>query len=388
MPQLMKKDPLTEKIASSLNPVQENILKTVQKVQKQQVEEAMMQGVPAEHILQQSGISFGGGGGGGTPNIELGQINVSKTPNALNMALVGPSPNQDQNSAMQPMTQDPTKRTLLGNILNTLGNITGINPMNEAVDSLRLQNADTRSGRRNADRESLIRNRNLESELMERQLGQTGIEKVYRDPITGQEVDPAVAEEDMRNGLGIYQVNQRMSTRGGVVEKPLNKLPDLTEGEKTYVHQARIINDSLGSLLGNYDALYEKGAADWGSLQAEKLPYYLTKDQDVQNFKSDLQFLKGQIPFLRGGKNLTKTESARVDNLLNPFGKSKKTFEKDISRFQDEFLGGAEIMKFGMNVGLMKKLIKGKSPASESSQPQDSMSDEKAFQEYLKMRGQ
>lgn len=42
------------------NPLQENGLKTVQKVHKEQITEAMQQGVPAQHILEQLGIPMNG----------------------------------------------------------------------------------------------------------------------------------------------------------------------------------------------------------------------------------------------------------------------------------------------------------------------------------------
>ena len=44
------------KLEDQLNPLQDNVLKIVKKVQKDQVTEAMGQGVPAENILQQLGI--------------------------------------------------------------------------------------------------------------------------------------------------------------------------------------------------------------------------------------------------------------------------------------------------------------------------------------------
>jgi len=90
----------------------------------------------------------------------------------------------------------------------------------------------------------------------------------------------------------------------------------------------------------------------------ENIPYILAQDQSVQSLKSDLIYLKAQIPFLRGGKQLTKEEGKRIDIQLNPFGKSKETYKKDIDRFEKEFLYGADIMKYGINADLMRKIIK------------------------------
>jgi hypothetical protein len=210
---------------------------------------------------------------------------------------------------------------------------------------------------------SLIAQREATTAMLNMQLEdrekKRGIDKVYRDPITGAEVDPEQAQKDMEEGLGIYQVNQRLATRAGVMEKPLNKVPDLTQEEKKYVNDARRIGKSLVNLETGFDKLYDKfGKANWQSFQMEKVPYILAQDQDVQSLKSELNYLKADIPFLRGGKQLTPTEAKRVDTMLNPFGKNKETFKKDIARFEEEFLTGGEIVKYGINAGLMKRLIK------------------------------
>lgn len=54
-----------EILQEMLNPLQDNVLKTVKKVQKDQVTEAMNQGVPAENILQQIGINVA------TPQVQV-----------------------------------------------------------------------------------------------------------------------------------------------------------------------------------------------------------------------------------------------------------------------------------------------------------------------------
>lgn len=244
------------------------------------------------------------------------------------------------------------------------------------------------------NRDSLIENRNVETRLMKRQLEGGDTEKVYRDPVTGEEVDQATAEEDMKNGLGIYQVNQKISTRAGIVERKLNNVPDLTQEEKKYVNDARMIGSSLSTLESGYDNLYDKyGKANWQSFQIDKVPYILAQDQQVQDLKSELVYMKAAIPFLRGGKQLTPMEAKRIDVMLNPFGKNKETYKKDIQRFQDEFTAGADIMKFGVNAGLMKKLIKGGKKKSDSQNIPDSSSGwddskESRYQELLKKRGQ
>jgi len=210
---------------------------------------------------------------------------------------------------------------------------------------------------------TLIAQREAVTKLMQMQIEgrETGkdVDKVYRNPVTGEEVDPEIAQKEMDEGIGVYQVNQKLSTRAGMMEKPLNKVPDLTQEEKTYINNANNINGALTTLGDSFDSLYAKhGKAHWQSFQMENIPYILAQDQSVQSLKSDLIYLKAQIPFLRGGKQLTKEEGKRIDIQLNPFGKSKETYKKDIDRFEKEFLYGADIMKYGINADLMRKIIK------------------------------
>lgn len=391
MPQLMQKkessnnDPmktlqsLIDMQKDNINPYQKGVDKALKQAGEQHALDAIQQGVPAEHIIEQSGLNN---------NDPMKVLASLLTVQGLNGG------NQEQSPPVQNIQNpvqnnlDPLKKQALdivqpqgfhplGMLLNLAGNVTGMSAANQAINSVRLSNIsqaqDIQSGIRSEDKQSLIRNRNLESALMEKQLSGEDTEKIYRDPITGQEVDPITAEEDMKKGLGIYQVNQKVSTRAGVVERPLNKVPNLTEQEKQYVNQARIIGNTLTSFESNLDNVYDKyGGGSWQTFQAQKLPYAVSSDKDVQNLKSDLVYLKAQIPFLRGGKQLTDTEAKRVDIMLDPFGKSKSTYKRDIARFQDEFLQGSELAKFGINAGLMKKLIKGNKNNTEVSNQDNS----------------
>ena len=323
---------LLDLISKSHGPQSAMIADAAFKNQDKQIKEAMIDhGMKAEDVLKSSGID----------------INT----------LLGGKPNKRGNFLYTPFQVDQQTGTVTP--ASILGGLISQHP----DDVMKMAQANSLlNGADRANQESLIRNRNLESDLMEKQLNSTNTDKVYRDPVTGQEVDQATAEEDMKNGLGIYQVNQRLSTRAGVIEKPLNKVPDLTQDEKKYVQDAQVIDKSLGTLKSGFSALYKKhGASNWQSLQIDKLPYFLSQDQDVQNLKSELTYLKAAIPFLRGGKSLTKEEGARIDIMLSPFGKNEDTYNKDIERFQNEFMVGQDIMKFGVNAGLMKKYIKGKS---------------------------
>lgn len=173
--------------------------------------------------------------------------------------------------------------------------------------------------------------------------------RVYRDPVTGEEVPAETAIENMKNGQGRYVINQRVMTKAGPKESPLVTPDNLTESEKNYLITANRVKTSLDDLQNNIYPKLDKlgGNKDWEAFQAERVPFIGIKNQDIQDYKSSLNRLKSDIPFLRGGKQLTATEAKRVDILLNPFGKSDKTRQEDLDRFKKEFNMGENLMKYG-----------------------------------------
>ncbi len=173
---------------------------------------------------------------------------------------------------------------------------------------------------------------------------------VYRRADTGEEIAPDMAKKAIENGDRNFNVFKRISTKAGEKETILNKVPDLTQEEKQYVVASQRIVKSTDGILNKFKDIYtKKGNSFWRQVQVEKLPYLMVRDQDLQYIKSSLLKLKGDIPFLRGGKQLTPMEAKRVDVLLNPFGKNEKTYRKDLEQFKTEFTSGAEIMIGGVS---------------------------------------
>ncbi|MBF0443888.1 MAG: hypothetical protein HQK54_18410 [Oligoflexales bacterium] len=205
--------------------------------------------------------------------------------------------------------------------------------------------------------------------------GGVGGDLIYRDPSTGMEIPKEQALQDIGEGKQ-YIVNRRVATRQGVKEEPVSKPEDLTETEKNYMTTSDRVMKSLDALKSDvYPKLDNMGGnKDWQAFQAQSLPFALIGDQNIEDYKSALTQLKADIPFLRGGKQLTATEAKRVDILLNPFGKSEETRMKDIERFRSEFLGGAKLMKGGVRE-LNRRV-------GSSSQPQDP-----EYQKYLQSIG-
>lgn len=260
------------------------------------------------------------------------------------------------------------------------------------LENLKTAQTISQGGEFSEDKQTLIAQRKAATALMERQLSDTETDKVYRDPITGQEVSPEQAQQDMEEGLGIYQVNQKLSTRGGVIEKPLNRIPDLTQEEKKYVNDARVLNQSINNLDSGFDSLfdkYSKNVSTWKTFEVENVPFMLAQDPDVQSLKSEIIYLKAAIPFLRGGKQLTPMEAKRIDAMLNPFGKKKEIYKKELERFQDEFMVGAEVMKYGVNAPLMRKLIKThRKKLSSETENVSTPSSDSGYSSYLRAIGQ
>lgn len=181
--------------------------------------------------------------------------------------------------------------------------------------------------------------------------GQGGTDLIYRDPVTGEEVQKEQALQDIKEGRGQYVVNQRIATKAGMKESSVVKPADLTEGEKNYLITSKRVQHSLDDLKNNIYPRLEKlgGNQDWESFQAQSMPFIAIKDQNIQDLKSSLNRLKADIPFSRGGKQLTPMEAKRVDVLLNPFGKTKETRDQDLDRFKEEFFSGEHLMKYGQS---------------------------------------
>lgn len=201
---------------------------------------------------------------------------------------------------------------------------------------------------------------------------------VYRDPVTGEQIPNDIAVQNMKEGKGRYVVNQKVVTKAGVKENPVVKPDDLTKEEKEYITTAERIKTSISDLKDNIYPRLEKmgGYADWQSLQAQSVPFVGIKNQNIQDFKSQLTRLKADIPFLRGGKALTPQEGKRVDILLNPFGKSKQTRDEDLTRFQKEFMGGENLMKYGL------------APSMQPNNQTQNTNEDPEYQKYLQAIGQ
>ena len=173
---------------------------------------------------------------------------------------------------------------------------------------------------------------------------------VYRDALSGQEVPEEQAMQDIQGGSQKYIVSKIVNTRSGPRENVLIKPPDLSGTEKEYVIGSRRIQTRLNNMLNRAIPKLESGK--WGGFQSiqtqRPVPYFAVKDKDLQDFKSNLNAVKADIPFLRGGKQLTNTEAKRVDILLDPFGKDTAVLKRDYDTFLDEFIYGENLMKYGV----------------------------------------
>jgi hypothetical protein len=185
----------------------------------------------------------------------------------------------------------------------------------------------------------------------------------YRSNITGEEVDAETAMADIAQGnTNKYIITKVMPTKYGEQETPLIKPEDLTQEEKNYIITSQRIQTRLKGILDFSKNERFKSYGGWQGFQAEKLPFWMINDKDVQDIKSNISAVKGDIPFLRGGKQLTPTEAKRVDILLNPFGKSDEIYTRDIQQFLDEFVTGEQVMLKGV-----KAFFQGQQPMQQTN---------------------
>ena len=178
-----------------------------------------------------------------------------------------------------------------------------------------------------------------------------GTDLVYRKADTGEEVTKAVAEQAIASGDRNYIITQRNVSKSGVRETPLIKAPDLTQEEKQYVISSNRIQGRIASLKDSLNQIKgEKGSPQWKKFQSQNLhPAFIKDNSSMEDVQSEIKALKSDIPFIRGGKQLTPEEGKRVDYLLNPFGKSDERYQKDLDIFNKEFVEGTEIMIGGVS---------------------------------------
>ena len=74
--------------------------------------------------------------------------------------------------------------------------------------------------------------------------------------------------------------------------------------------------------------------------------------------------------------------------MLNPFGKTKETYQKDLDRFDNEFLYGGDVMQYGVNAGLMRKMLDAdKKKAKKATTEKSGGGSADRYQKYLSIVG-
>jgi len=123
---------------------------------------------------------------------------------------------------------------------------------------------------------------------------------------------------------------------GGKPRISIKPKTQMTESEQNALTASQRMQ---GSLKTYRDSVKNgKLSGLWQQIQTgQKVPYTAVKNQDIQDVKNAIDNLKADIPFMRGGKQLTPMEARRVDVLLDPTGKSQKTILANIDKFEKEF---------------------------------------------------
>ena len=152
-----------------------------------------------------------------------------------------------------------------------------------------------------------------QEETPEARVSRIGMEAEARGqgkPLTREEIDAASAGSTVLTSLG----NLQEMVRGGAT-KP--------RGLARKLKPIPFVGD-----VANYA---QQKAVDAG------IPWMVSKDPVGERLQSEITAMKANIPFTKGGKQLTKTEAKRIDILLNTAGKSDERIQRDYQLFRDEF---------------------------------------------------
>jgi hypothetical protein len=345
-------------IAQNLNPLQDNVLKTVKKIQSKQIEEAVDQGVPVENILQQSQIPIVSM----DDSLKLNKALAGDTPqggispkqaNQVVSQLPGDQQVLDTNTTQQTQAfREP--EVLPAKSLFSRAEITPEGDLREAgfFGAILNPSADQLLARRSALRAQQTQGINAQTNALNALTAQQRLsleQKKLALDLQKQPLQNRLTEAKAKNQEFQAEVLQRFfQDQGGLqggnlppgakitvggLQLPLN--PDLSADEARIVSSAGIVDESVQELLtavdsGQLDSFFNQAIVDLGNplIANEKLDFVI----------SAMNALKGIVPFAKGGKQLTPFESKLLFRLLDTKGKSKKVIRKDLVRFQREFM--------------------------------------------------
>lgn len=120
------------------------------------------------------------------------------------------------------------------------------------------------------------------------------------------------------------------TSAGSTVLTSLGNLQEMVQGGAT---QPRGLAKKLKPIpfVGDVARYAQQKAVDAG------VPWMVSKDPVGERMQSEITAMKANIPFTKGGKQLTKTEAKRIDVLLDTAGKSDDRINRDYQLFNDEF---------------------------------------------------
>lgn len=159
----------------------------------------------------------------------------------------------------------------------------------------------------------------------------------YMFPENGGQIPVfTIGESGLRMVGNVAKESKIISPASMITPQQRAEMKPLTEAEQNIITAGSRMRSSLETFRsavndGKLDNFLNQVATK------QSVPYWVVGNQELQDVKNALDNLKSDIPFLRGGKQLTPLEARRVDILLDPTGKSKKTILANIDKFEKEF---------------------------------------------------
>jgi hypothetical protein len=159
-------------------------------------------------------------------------------------------------------------------------------------------------------------------------------------------LDPVTGKFTLKN-VGLQR--QRDQEKADLQVETAQRKRELTGEEQKTVAGAENIETNVNEVLGLLDnVVTEKGGFDDRFVRSRiDAGNALLVSGDAERLQSAVNKLKAQIPFAKGGKQLTPFEARTLFRLLDMTGKEKETIRRDLNSFVQEFGRLSELAKTG-----------------------------------------
>jgi len=151
--------------------------------------------------------------------------------------------------------------------------------------------------------------------------------RIFRDVLTGEEVDEQTALIGMQQGKQ-YKVFLRSQTRSGAKESEIAGPPKRTENENDFLSQAPQAIKDLESIITQLTSDFQ---APWGGFaRVSSRNRVLVPEQKLRKLQEPYTRVLKNLLFGPAGKALTGTEREVLEKAAEATGKSPEEWERDM----------------------------------------------------------